>query len=242
MFPIGIIAGIISSSVGMASLATYPALLYIGDLPAVAANVTNTTSMIFTGLGSGLSSIPDLKGHFKQLLLTLLWTFIGSILGTYLLLSGPNGSFKKIVPFFILTAGVMILWPQKEHHTQFNPIKKRTYFLGAIAFLIAGVYMSYFGAGAGLILIAVLSHITHEKYPVYNAIRNVSSLSANLVAMIIYTCKATVYWSMVLPLGIGLFIGGFIGPKIVRIVPEEILKTVVGVCALILSIILFIQN
>ena len=242
MFPIGIIAGIISSSVGMASLATYPSLLYIGGLPAIAANVTNTASMIFTGLGSGLSSIPELKGHLKQLLLTLVCTFIGSIIGTYLLLSEPSDSFKKIVPLFIFIAGIMILWPKEPPQHQINRIKKRTYVLGSIAFLIAGAYMGYFGAGAGLILIAVLSHITNEKYPVYNAIRNVSSLSANVVAMTIYAIKATVYWIMVLPLGIGLFIGGFIGPKIVRVIPERTLKIMVGCCALILSIILFIQN
>ncbi|XIF19919.1 MAG: sulfite exporter TauE/SafE family protein [Acetilactobacillus jinshanensis] len=237
MFPIGIVAGIISSSVGMASLATYPSLLYIGGMPAIAANVTNTSSMIFTGLGSGLSSIPELKGHVKQLLLTLIFTFLGSIGGTYLLLSEPSDSFKKVVPFFILMAGIMILWPKKPTSSP-----EWEYIVGALAFLIAGIYMGYFGAGAGLILIAVLSHITNESYPVYNAIRNVSSLSANVVAMTIYTIKATVYWIMVIPLGLGLFIGGYIGPKIVRVIPEKILKIVVGICALILSVVLFKQT
>ncbi|QBP18201.1 sulfite exporter TauE/SafE family protein [Acetilactobacillus jinshanensis] len=246
MFPIGVVAGIISSSVGMASLATYPSLLYIGDMPAIAANVTNTSSMIFTGMGSGLSSIPELRGHVRQLLLTLVCTFIGSIGGTYLLLSEPSASFKKVVPFFILIAGIMILWPKKplnensENHQR--KVRVWEYLIGGLAFLIAGIYMGYFGAGAGLILIAVLSHITDEPYPVYNAIRNVSSLSANVVAMTIYAIKATVYWVMVIPLGIGLFIGGYIGPKIVRVIPEKILKTVVGICALVLSVVLFYQT
>ncbi|XIF19401.1 MAG: sulfite exporter TauE/SafE family protein [Acetilactobacillus jinshanensis] len=113
LIPAGILAGIISSTVGMASLVSYPALLYIGRLPAVFANVTNTASMIFSGAGSGLSSIPELKGHVKQTLVTLLLTFFGSIGGSMLLLMEPSGSFQKIVPFFILISGIMILltWP-----------------------------------------------------------------------------------------------------------------------------------
>lgn len=243
MLPIGVVAGVISSSVGMASLATYPSLLYIGGIPAIAANVTNTSSMIFTGFGSGLSSIPELKGHVKELLLTLLFTFIGSIGGTYLLLSEPSDSFKKVVPFFIVIAGIMILWPKKPIKSKRkHQVRKWEYIIGALAFLIAGIYMAYFGAGAGLILIAVLSHLTNEPYPVYNAIRNVSSMSANVVAMTIYAFKAAVYWSLVIPLGIGLFIGGYIGPKIVRVIPDKILKTVVGICALGLAAVLFIQT
>ncbi|XIF19400.1 MAG: sulfite exporter TauE/SafE family protein [Acetilactobacillus jinshanensis] len=110
-----------------------------------------------------------------------------------------------------------------------------------MAILIMGGYMGYFGAAAGVIMIAILSRITNESFPVYNAVRNVSALSANLVAMIIYAVKSHVYWILVLPLGIGLFIGGYIGPKIVRRVPEKYLKVIVGFGALILGIYMFIQ-
>ena len=244
MIPAGILAGIISSTVGMASLISYPALLYIGGIIPKFANVTNTAAMIFSGAGSGLSSIPELKGHVKQTVLTLLLTFFGSIGGTALLLTEPSSSFQKIVPFFILMAGVMILWPKKKHsqeQSKNHHIKFRFHLLADAAILIMGGYMGYFGAAAGVIMIAILSRITNESYPVYNAVRNVSALSANLVAMLIYAIKSTVYWIMVIPLGIGLFIGGYLGPKIVRRVPEKYLKLIVGCGALILGIVMFVQ-
>ena len=246
MVPVGILAGIISSTVGMASLVSYPALLYIGGLASqpVFANVTNTAAMIFSGLGSGLSSIPELRGHVKQVITTLLLTFFGSIGGTVLLLLEPSSSFQKIVPFFILMAGIMILWPRKNHAAdpdRQHHVKLKFKIMAAVAILIMGGYMGYFGAAAGVIMIAILSWTTNESYPVYNAVKNVSALSANVVAMIIYAIKSHVYWIMVIPLGIGLFIGGYIGPKIVRHVSEKTLKMIVGIAALCLSIYMFIQ-
>lgn len=242
MFPIGIIGGIVSSCVGMASLITYPSLLYLGNISAITANVTNTCSMIWTGIGSGLSSFPELKNHKEQAIISLLLTLIGSLVGTALLLLAPSKDFKDVVPFFILFAGIMILLPNHKYKKQASTNSKNIrYTIYTIVFLLMGCYMAYFGAGAGTILISVLSIITTENYATYNAVRNVSALSANLTATIIYAIKATVYWSLVIPMGLGLFIGGYIGPKIVRVVPTKILKTIVGIGALGLSIYFFIQ-
>ncbi len=47
----GIIAGLLSTIAGLASLASYPALLMIG-IPPVIANVTNTAALVFTGIGA----------------------------------------------------------------------------------------------------------------------------------------------------------------------------------------------
>lgn len=104
LFPAGILAGILSSVTGLASLVSYPALLVIG-VPPVFANVTNTAALVLTGLGSSTSSQKELKNHKKELLKILPLTIIGSIFGSFILLIEPATSFTHIVPFFILLAG-----------------------------------------------------------------------------------------------------------------------------------------
>ncbi|UQS85995.1 sulfite exporter TauE/SafE family protein (plasmid) [Nicoliella spurrieriana] len=241
LFPFGFLAGIVSSTVGMASLVSYPALLYVAGLPPVYANVTNTSSVIFNGIGSGLSSIPELKGHVKQLITTSIFILIGSVSGTYFLLHFSSGSFTKLVPFFILFAALTMVWPSKKNGPKKQVDSKLGQWLYSIAILLAGIYVGYFGAASGIIVNAILSKITHEKYAVYNAIRNVSSFCGNLVAMIIYSFQSHVYWILVLPLGSGLLIGAYIGPKIVRVVPEAVIKWIVAILAFGLAIELFIQ-
>ncbi|UQS85994.1 sulfite exporter TauE/SafE family protein (plasmid) [Nicoliella spurrieriana] len=241
LFPFGFLAGIVGSTVGMSSLVSYPALLYVTGLPPVYASVTNTSAVSFNGIGSGLSSIPELKGHVKQLITTAIFILIGSASGTYLLLHFSSGSFTKVVPFFILFAALTMVWPSKKSTARKQVTSKLGHLLYSVAILLTGVYVGYFGAASGIIFNAILSKITDEKYAVYNAIRNVSSFCGNLVAMVIYSFQSHVYWILVLPLGSGLLIGAYIGPKIVRVIPEKIIKLIVAVLAFGLAIELFIQ-
>lgn len=90
-------------------------------------------------------------------------------------------------------------------------------------------------------MLAIFSIGSTTKFTVYNALKNVSLGLSNLVATLIYAFESHIYWLLVIPLGAGLFLGGYLGPKIVRLIPEKPLKLCVGVGALILAISLFIQ-
>lgn len=241
MLPAGILGGMLATTVGMASLATYPALLYLGGLPPVLANVTNTSAMIWTGVGSGLSSLPELKGHWMQTLRTVCLTSFGSVLGTLLLLKAPSSSFQKVVPFFILFSGIMILRKKKPDTGHSKKAKRAFHLFADLGIIFMGGYAGYFGAAAGVIMISILSRITDESYPEYNAVKNMSMFAANMVALIFFIFMSKIAWLYVISMGLGLFIGGYIGPKIVRIVPGDILKKIVGIGAFILTAILFYQ-
>jgi uncharacterized membrane protein YfcA len=60
----GVLGGLTGSIAGLASVATYPALLLVG-LPPVTANVTNTVALVFNGVGSVWGSRPELEGQQK---------------------------------------------------------------------------------------------------------------------------------------------------------------------------------
>lgn len=115
----------------------------------------------------------------------------------------------------------MIIVSGKRHslNTQEQPTwLKIIYF---IALLIMGMYTGYFGAAGGVIVLVLLTYITNDKFIVINAIKNVICGFANLVALIIFMFTSHIYWLQAIPLAIGMFIGGYIGPAILRRVPES---------------------
>lgn len=118
----------------------------------------------------------------------------------------------------------MILVSGKHNtlNTEKQPTWLRIVYLGTL--LIMGAYTGYFGAAGGVIVLVILTYITNEKFIVINAIKNVISGFANLVALIIFMFTSHIYWLQAIPLAIGMFIGGYIGPAILRRVPEKLVR------------------
>ena len=104
----GVGAGLLGSVAGLASLASYPALLAVG-LPPVAANVTNTVSMIGGTLGTIAGSRPELRGQGRVLVPLVLISMVAGAVGGALLLLTPPGGFEAIVPWLIAAASVLLV-------------------------------------------------------------------------------------------------------------------------------------
>lgn len=253
LFPAGILAGIVGSVAGLASLVSYPALLAVG-IPPVFANVTNTAALVFSAVGSGTSSRRELRGHGRDLLGLLPLTVLGSVFGSILLLLAPASSFEHVVPFFILAAAVLILRPElsqllargrakpavKNNHGEFH--RRAVKIVCSVAVFFVGAYTGYFGAAGGVVLLALLAIISSAKFAEYNALKNVSLGASNLIASIIFIFRSHVYWLAALPLAVGFFIGGFIGPNIVRHVSQKLLRILIAIGAAGLAVFLFVQT
>ena len=254
LLPAGILAGISSSVAGLASLISYPALLAVG-IPAVFANVTNTTALVFTGIGSGVASRRELRGHGSDLLKLLPLTVGGSISGGLLLLAAPASSFEHIVPFFIFSAALLILRPELLRITArgrqevcrdasaasaFRMRASKIAF--GVAVFLVGVYTGYFGAAGGVIMLALLAATSRSEFAEYNAMKNVSLGAANLFATLLFIFRAHIYWLAAAPLAVGFFFGGFIGPHIVRHVHARLLRILISVGAVGLAVYLFTKT
>lgn len=228
----GIASGLLSSVASMASLASYPVLLAVG-IPPVYANVTNDAALIWTGIGSTISSLKELKGHWKQVAFYATFTVLGSILGCYLLLSFPSKVFEKVVPFFIAGSGVMVIASARHHNLEPHkrPLWQEIFYI--VALLAMGVYTGYFGAAGGVIVLVLLTYITNEKFIVVNAIKNVVCGLANLVALIVFAFTSHIYWLQAIPLAVGMFIGGYLGMDILKIVPAKYVRIFIATLAFI---------
>lgn len=238
----GIAGGLFGTIAGLASLATYPALLAVGLAP-VSANVTNTVALVFTGIGSVLSSRPELTGQGPRIRRLAPMAVLGGIVGAVLLLSTPAEGFEKIVPWLIGLASLTILIPRRpvpDDHVVPAP-STRLRVAEAAGMALICVYGGYFGAAAGVLLLAMLLHTTHDTLPRANALKNGLLGFANGVAALIFAFLAPVDWSAVLPLSIGCLVGAWLGPKVVRWAPVTILRWLIGLAGLALAIRLGMQ-
>jgi uncharacterized membrane protein YfcA len=240
----GIGTGLAGSIAGLASLISYPALLATG-LPPVTANVTNTVSLVLSSVGSVSASRPELRGMRRRLLPLALAAVLGGAVGAVLLLLTPAGAFERIVPILIAAASAAILVqrPPRElaaEGARHHPGHDDPWWLVPGTFAI-GIYGGYFGAAAGVLLLAMYLLGTGEPLPRGNAIKNVILGVANAVAAVGYVVFASVAWSAALPLALGCLLGGGIGPAVVRRFPQGALRRIIAVAGLALAIHLAFQ-
>ena len=215
----GVGGGLTGSIAGLASLVSYPALLAAG-LPPVAANVTNTVALVLNGVGAVSASGPELRGQGRRLLRLASGAVLGGAAGAALLLLTPSDAFERIVPWLIGGAAVALLVqrPPRElaaRGAATHPTHRDPWWLPLAVAAIA-VYGGYFGAAAGVMLLALFLLSTGEGLAVGNAMRNVVLGVANLTAAVGFAVFAPVAWSAAVPLAIGLFVGGRLGPRVVR--------------------------
>ncbi|GIM91949.1 sulfite exporter TauE/SafE family protein [Paractinoplanes toevensis] len=225
----GVGGGLTGSMAGLASLVSYPALLAVGLAP-VAANVTNTVALLSNTVGTAAGARPELRGHGRRLAKLSAVAGTGGLAGAVLLLATPSSAFERIVPVLVALGAALLLLRDRlrhwaGHRTLPSPI------LGGAIFLV-GVYGGYFGAAAGVLMLAILSAAATEPLPVTNAVKSIALGAANLAAAVIYAAVAPVNWAAAGLMAIGCLLGSWLGPTLVRRTPERSLRVAIAVASL----------
>jgi hypothetical protein len=231
---VGVAAGLVSTVASVASFVSYPALLAFG-LPPLAANMTNTVSLLFTGAGAAAGSRPELAGQGARIRRLGLIAALGGGAGAALLLVTPADTFERIAPVLIGGASLVLLAARLPAPGSGQPGGARAGVLLA-AYLCVAMYVGYFGAAGGVLALAVLLAMLAEPMPRVNAMKNIVSGFANLVAAVAFAVFGHVDWAVVPPLAAGFLAGGWLGPALVRRLPARALRVGVGVCGLVIAV------
>jgi uncharacterized protein len=234
----GLLGGLTGSIAGLASVATYPALLLIGLAP-VTANVTNTVALVFNGIGSVWGSRPELAGQKAWIKSVAPVAALGGATGAALLLSTPAEGFEKIVPALLALASLAIVLPRRRGRQARVADHQRhtvTRLIESTAIFSICIYGGYFGAAAGVLLLALLLGAGTDTLAHANAGKNVILGVANGVAAVVFMMLAPVQWLAVVPLGLGCLLGSRLGPKVVRHAPAGPLRVAIGVAGLALAV------
>lgn len=236
----GVAAGLSGSIAGLASLFSYPALLAVG-LPATAANVTNTVALAFSTVGQAAGSRRELAGQGPSVARLAPLTAVGGAAGAGLLLITPPGAFERIVPFLVGGAALVLLFQPRiraaadrrgSHHA--GP--------GIVSGMVAvALYGGYFGAAAGVLMLALILVGLPLTLARGNALKAVLLGVANAVAAVGFALFGPVQWWAVPPLALGLLVGGWCGPAVVRRLPAAPLRVGIALAGLGLAVGLAVQ-
>lgn len=238
LFFAGIGGGMLSSLVGGAAVITYPALIAAGipPLPATTCNLTASFPGTFFAALSDRSQLPPLDRAFFGMVIA---SMLGAVLGALLLLATPQHVFALLVPVLLGFATVLFAFARPVGEWLRARAQKRgrdiDFSVTNLKMLLpVSFYGGYFGAGVGVLILAVMSIATRGDYRSANVTKNlVTSLNTGAAA-VIFILRGTVIWPQTLALMAGSIIGGLLGASLARIAPRDVMRVAVtGVGALL---------
>jgi uncharacterized membrane protein YfcA len=219
---------------------SYPVLLAVGLSP-LSANVTNTVAMVWVGVGAAAGSGAELDGQARRVARLAAAAVTGGAVGGGLLLATPPGTFEVLVPVLIAAAALVLLLPGRVRGLLGGTVDERGPRLFGVVFGIA-VYTGYFGAAGGVAMLAVLTVAIAEPLPRVNAVKNVVSSMASLVAAVAFALAGPVDWAAAAPLAAGVCAGSVLGPRVVRRSPPAVLRGVIALATLGLALALALRT
>ncbi|MGE3150263.1 MAG: sulfite exporter TauE/SafE family protein [Pseudorhodoplanes sp.] len=237
----GLFGGILSSMVGGASLVTFPALIAAG-VPPMMATATNITALTPGNFLAAITEGRQLKfnGAFVRL---VAGSLVGALIGATLLVMTPAQLFERIMPLLLAFATVLFAygsrisnWLRERSRTMHGrePQMDAT----SIPILLpASIYTGYFGAGAGVMLLAVFSIWNAGDYRTANATKNFVGSLNGMTAACLFTVQGVVNWKAAFILMIGGTVGGLVGSHLARIAPRKVIQVAVVLVGVTLTII-----
>lgn len=238
----GLVAGAVNAVAGGGSLLVFPALLAIG-LPPLAANVTNSVAQWPGYLGNVVGARAELRGQRRRIVSTSAVAAVGSAVGCVLLLTLPGAVFDAVVPALVLLASVVLgVSPQIKRWIgapEPGAPDRTAVLLPAI--FGAAVYGGYFGGALGVIVISTLTLCAHDTLVRLNALKGMLALVVASVTVVIFALGAPVDWIAVALLAPTTLVGGFLGARLARKLPENVLRWSVVVLGLAVGIWLLLR-
>lgn len=234
----GFVAGAINAVAGGGSLISFPALLAVG-YPPITANVTNNIAVLPGYLGGSLAYRRELKGQNKRMWRLGMVSALGAVTGSLLLINSSDELFRRIVPFLILISCALLamqpwLAMVLRSANRGRPTDKSSPWLLPLQFITA-VYGGYFGAGLGIMMLAVLGIYLEDNLQNVNALKGVLSLFIGLVSATTFALLGPVVWSAVAIMGVTSLVGGQVGVAFARKMSANVLRTVVIVFGIVVA-------
>ena len=206
---------------GGGTLVTFPALVALG-VPMVTANATSTVALWPGTMTSLWGYRGELRGARRWAAVFAVPSFIGGIIGAVLLLITPEQRFAAIVPWLILGATALFLaqGPLLRRFREAAPARSLEDADGSLLppslpflfyQLLVGIYGGYFGAGAGILMLAAFGLMGLTNIHQMNGLKNWSGGVMNLVAVVIFAASGIVDWPIALAMAVGATLGGVSG-------------------------------
>ena len=233
----GVAAGIVNGIAGGGTFVTFPTLLATGA-SALAANVTTTVGVVPSYLGGIRGFRFQLEGHGDLIRSLVPSCLLGTATGCSLLLLGSPGLFKLVVPWLIgagtlLFAVAPVITKRLAHVEHTHPSRRWGLYVGIY---VVSIYGGYFGAGMGILLLAVMAVSLPLDIADLQGLRSVLSLLINAVAALIFIVRGHLIVDAVYMFLIGTLVGGWLGTLLIRRLSPSVVRGAIIAIGLVTTV------
>jgi uncharacterized protein len=230
------IAGVLNAMAGGGSFLSFPALLGVGVLP-IQANATNTVALWPGQFTSIAAYWQDLKANLRLVLPVCSAALLGGVVGAIILLHTGQMTFLHMVPWLLLVAsglfavsGPVSAWLRRKRVSAEGTKPNLVPLWIAIA--VVCVYIGFFGAGAGFLVMTALAVFGIQNFNQINALKVIATTCANGIAVVTFIVEKQIVWKYCLLMMIAAAVGGYLGAHYARRMNPRFMRGLVVVIGL----------
>ncbi len=213
----GVAAGMANGIAGGGTFITFPTMLAMG-VGALQANVSSTVGVVPSYFGGIRGFRHEIRRHSTIVASLAPICLAGTLVGTALLLFGSPKAFETVVPWLIGVATVVyalspLITARLAHLDHHHPSRRRVLFVGVF---LASIYGGYFGAGLGIVLLAIMAVALPLELGELQGLRNLLSLIINVVAAVVFLVRGHLAQEAIYMILVGTLVGGWLGTVVIR--------------------------
>ncbi len=209
----GFLAGFVDSIAGGGGIITVPVLLASGMPPHIAL-ATNKLQSSFGSFTASMNFVKKGLVDLKEVYLGIIFTFIGAMIGTKIILLLDASILQKIIPFMLIVIFLYTLFNPK-----FGKLDKKSRLSIPIFFLIFGLligfYDGFFGPGTGTFWTIALVTLMGFNLKKATATTKVMNFTSNIVSLGVFLFSGNVLFLVGILMGFGQIFGAFVGSSMV---------------------------
>jgi uncharacterized protein len=233
-------AGMVNSVSGGGTLIAFPALVWTGMDPVIA-NATNTVALWPGTIAALIARRDELRGSARTLLIFGAPSLAGGLLGAIVLIHTPVAIFRVVAPGLMLFASVILgaqeLLGRNAERLSIGDAEPslRGWVLIAGAIFMIAIYGGYFGAGIGILILAVLGAAGLTDIHRMIALRVFCSMCVNGIAAVYFALYSPIDWRAAATMVVAQIAGNWIGASVSRNIDAAKLRRSIVAFGLVMS-------
>lgn len=229
LFSVAMIAGALNSVAAGGGFLAFPALLFTG-MPPINANATNTAAM-WPGTAASVAAYRnEIRGHRRIFIPPMITGIIGGLAGSLILLRMKQTTFMNMVPWLLLIATLLFIFSGRiTRRIGFDATDGATpsvtmILTSALIQLGVGLYIGFFGAGAGILMMALFAILGVRRIHSINGLKTLLATITNGMALLVFIFAKAIIWPQAVLMIIGASIGGYSGAWYAQKLPARYVR------------------
>jgi uncharacterized membrane protein YfcA len=234
LFGVAAIAGCVDTIAGGGGLITLPTMLMVG-VPPAAALATNKLQGTGGSLTASLYFLRQRAVRLQGNVFAIAMTFLGSVVGSWLVLTLDASALARIIPFLLIAIGSYFALSPKLGAVDSQRRISSKAFAGLVAPLL-GFYDGFFGPGAGMLMAVAFVGLCGYNLTKATAHTKLLNFTSNIAALLYFLLFGTIYWSVGLAMLGGQLLGASLGARLVVARGAVLIRPMVTVVCFVMAL------